>query len=129
MKKSLKISVDGRSYNVVVEDLSEVGQSRAEPAPPPRLAVPTPAAAVPVAAPPPAAAPAHPGSEVAPLGGVIISIDVKNGQPVKVGDKIAVIEAMKMMTDVVAKHSGTVTNILVHPSDAVETGQALLTLG
>jgi len=128
MHKAFKISVDGRSYNVVVEDLSEVDHPRAEPAPSllaPVSAAPTPAA---VAAPPAAAAAAGPGSEVAPLAGVVISIDVKTGQPVKVGDRIGVIEAMKMKTNIMAKHSGTVSNILVRPSDAVETGQAILTL-
>jgi len=136
MQKKLRINVDGRNYNVLVDDLSDdAAYARAEPHPAPVAAAPTAAgpiavapvaaAAAPVAALRPAGGGAGAGAEVAPLGGVVVSIDVKAGQAIKAGDKIAVIEAMKMKTDVVAKHSGTVGNILVRPSDSVETGQAL----
>jgi len=130
MQKKFRISVDGRSYNVVVDDISDAGEPRAQPRPAPVAATPAPTAApAPVAAPPPpAAAAASTGAEVAPLAGVVVSIDVKTGETVKAGDKIATIEAMKMKTEIVAKHTGTVTNILVRPSDAVETGQALLNI-
>ncbi len=137
MQKKLKINVDGRNYNVVVDDMCD-DAPYVQAAPHPEAVAAAPAAAVPaapavpiaaaapVAAPRPAAAGA--GTEVAPLGGVVVSIDVKSGQAVKVGDKVAIIEAMKMKTEVVAKHSGTVGNILVRPSDSVETGQALFTI-
>ena len=133
MQKSFRITVDGRSYNVVVEDLDPVAPTAALP-PVVAAAVAAPAPA-PVAAPPPAspaaspAAAAGPGSIVAPLGGVVFSIDVPLGRDVAVGDKVATIEAMKMKTIVVAKGAGTVTAIAVKVNDNVETGQVLLTLG
>ena len=122
MQKTFRITVDGRSYHVVVEDLTA-------PAPP---EAPLAASAAATASPPPApsaAAPASPGSEVAPLAGVVHAIDVEIGQTVQPGDRIATIEAMKMKTIVVAKGAGTVTAIAVKVNDSVETGQVLLTLG
>ena len=134
MQKKFRINVDGRIYNVVVDDMSGEAASLHAAFPPapiasaPVAAVPVPAAA-PVAAPEPAGgAGAGAGAEVAPLGGVVVSIDVKTGQAIKAGDKVAIIEAMKMKTDVVAKNTGVVGNILVRPSDSIETGQALFTL-
>ena len=66
---------------------------------------------------------------MSPLAGVLISIDVTLGQEVKEGDKVATIEAMKMKTQVIAHHSGKVTNIAVKEGDAVDAGQVLLTIG
>ncbi|PKU21461.1 biotin/lipoyl-containing protein [Telmatospirillum siberiense] len=137
MFKKFRITVEGRPYNVVVEELSS---DATEPAPALPAASPAPAlsaAPAPVAAigapPAPAAtvasAPAQAGDEVAPLAGVIVSIEVGLGAQVRVGDRIAVIEAMKMKTDVFAKHGGTVTRIAVSAHEGVETGQVLLTVG
>ncbi len=130
MQKKFKITVDGRPYNVTVEDVSEdVGNlyppqgmnlQAVEAASPSTPAV----AAVPRTAAPAAGA----GDEVSPLGGVIVSIDVSVGQQVKEGDKIATIEAMKMKTTVFAHRTGKVTNIAVKPGDGVEAGQVLLTI-
>jgi biotin carboxyl carrier protein len=130
MQKNFRITVDGRSYNVVVEDL-DPGVPFAAPPPVAPVAVAAPAAA-PVAAPPPAASaasPAGPGSIVAPLGGVVFSIDVPLGRDVAVGDKVATIEAMKMKTEVRAKVAGTVTAIAAKVNESVETGQVLMTVG
>nr|WP_294505415.1 biotin/lipoyl-containing protein [uncultured Rhodopila sp.] len=129
MQKSFRITVDGRSYNVVVEDL-DPGVQVVAPPPVASAAVAAPAPA-PVAAPPPvsAAAPAGPGSIVAPLGGVVFSIDVPLGRDVAVGDKVATIEAMKMKTEVRAKVAGKVTAIAAKVNESVETGQLLMTVG
>ena len=80
---------------------------------------------------PPSAAPAvaGAGSVVAPLGGVVNSIDVPLGRDVAIGDRVATIEAMKMKTEVRAKFAGKVTNIAVKTNDSVETGQVLMTVG
>jgi biotin carboxyl carrier protein len=130
MQKNFRITVDGRSYNVVVEDL-DPGVPAAAPPPVAPAAVAAPAPA-PVAAPPPAAvaasAPAGAGSIVAPLGGVVFSIDVPLGRDVAVGDKVATIEAMKMKTEVRAKVAGKVTAIAAKVNESVETGQVLMTV-
>jgi biotin carboxyl carrier protein len=132
MQKNFRITVDGRSYNVVVEDLDPGAVPAIAPVVAP-AAVAAPAAAAPVAppppaAPPPAAAPAGAGSIVAPLGGVVFSIDVPLGRDVAVGDKVATIEAMKMKTEVRAKVAGKVTNIAAKVNESVETGQVLITV-
>jgi len=126
--RKFRITVEGRSYNVVVEDLG------AEIADPPRVApiaapAPTAAAAPPAAAPsaPPAAA-AGAGSVVAPLGGVVDSIDVALGSVVAIGDKVATIEAMKMKNEVRSHFAGKVTHIAVTVNQGVETGAVLMTI-
>src|SRR5271165_2064513 len=79
----------------------------------------------------PAAAPAAAGtgSIVAPLGGVVHSIDAPLGHDVAVGDKVATIEAMKMKTEVRSKIAGKVVTIAAKVNESVETGQLLMTLG
>ena len=64
-----------------------------------------------------------------PLAGVVESLAVALGQSVNAGDKIMVIEAMKMKTPIHANHSGTVKNIAVVVGQAVEAGAVLMTIG
>jgi biotin carboxyl carrier protein len=132
MTKKLRITVEGKAYDVSVEILDGgVAAPVAASAPVAAAAVaaaPAPApASKPVAAPAPVAAGA--GSVTSPLAGKIDSIDVKVGQAVKEGQTVVTLEAMKMKTTVPAHVSGTVTAISVNPGDPVEEGQALLTIG
>jgi biotin carboxyl carrier protein len=133
MLKKLKITVDGRPYTVTVEDLTEDSGQQMYPEPGlTRSAVEgaqAPPAATPTAEAPPAPAAGGGGDEPSPLSGVVISIDVSEGQQVNAGDKIAMLEAMKMKTVVAAKNSGTVKKIYVQAGDGVEAGQALMTIG
>ena len=133
MKKNFRITVDGRSYNVVVEDLNAAAEPHvlatvpaAAVAAPARVAAPVPPTAP---APPAAPAPAGSGAIVAPLGGVVVSIDVALGRDVAVGDKVATIEAMKMKTHVLSKVAGKISNIAAKANESVETGQVLMTVG
>ena len=64
-----------------------------------------------------------------PLPGIIISVDVKEGQAVKRGQKVAVIEAMKMENDILAECDGTVTGIHVNKGDSVLEGADIVTIG
>ena len=64
-----------------------------------------------------------------PLPGIIISIDVKEGQAVKRGQKVAVIEAMKMENDILAESDGTVTAIHASKGDSVLEGADIVTIG
>ena len=59
---------------------------------------------------------------VSPLPGVIIDVCVNVGDTVKRGQKIAVIEAMKMENDILAEADGTVTAIYVKKTDSVLEG-------
>jgi glutaconyl-CoA/methylmalonyl-CoA decarboxylase subunit gamma len=129
MARHLKITVEGKIYDVVVEDVSEeIGGSTFEsPTAGEPVSRPAPAPTAPVA---PARAPVvgGPDEKSAPLAGVIIEISVSVGDQVKAGDKVAVIEAMKMKTVVSAHKDGKIKNIAVKVGDAVEAGQPIVTI-
>jgi biotin carboxyl carrier protein len=145
MLRKFKINVDGRIYNVAVEELggdapaavpAPCAPSPVPPSPiPPAAPVAQPAVAPQVAAPAVPQAPVAPAASssgfdvVAPLAGVIDSIEVRVGQTVAAGDKVAVVEAMKMKTEVFAKVAGTVQRILVKAHESVDTDQIILTIG
>lgn len=89
-----------------------------------------PVQAAPAAAAQPAPVSAGAGSAVrAPLPGTVVAITVTNGQAVKKGDTVAVLEAMKMENNIAAECDGTVTAVCVNKGDAVQTGAVLLTIG
>ena len=127
--RNADVSVNGVAYNVELEN--EVAAPAPAAPEAPVAAAPAPASAP--AAPAPAAvvkpAAASGGNAVtvkSPLPGVIISIDVKEGQAVKQGQKVAVLEAMKMENEIQAEADGTVTAILVQKGDSVLEGAELL---
>ena len=66
---------------------------------------------------------------VSPLPGTIVRIEVAVGDAVAAGDVLAVVEAMKMETEIRAEKAGTVTSILVNTKDVVTSEQPILTLG
>jgi biotin carboxyl carrier protein len=125
MQRKFRITVDGRAYDVVVEEIT----GEASTLPPAsfhlaNMADATAASAAPAHSKPAAGA----GDEVAPLAGVVTTIDVTIGETVTAGAKIATIEAMKMKTEVYAKGAGKVVSIAVKPGESVDTGAILLTL-
>ena len=134
--KKLRITVDGKVFDVSVELLDQVSSTTAAPAPAP-VAAPAPAASAPVSAPAPAQSPAHApapaaagaGDVPSPLAGKVVSLDVAAGAPVKAGDQILTLEAMKMNTIIYAPASGTLTAFCVNPGDTVQEGQALAKIG
>jgi glutaconyl-CoA/methylmalonyl-CoA decarboxylase subunit gamma len=65
-------------------------------------------------------------AETAPLPGVIIGIAVKPGDPVKPGQALMDIEAMKMKNTIYASNEAVVAEILVSVGDSVRHGQILL---
>lgn len=95
------------------------------------VAAPVSAPATPVAAPAqaPVSAPvtsANGTSVPSPMPGTILSINVTNGQSVKSGDVLIVLEAMKMENDIVAPCDGVVKQILVTKGSTVDTDQTLV---
>jgi glutaconyl-CoA/methylmalonyl-CoA decarboxylase subunit gamma len=125
--KKLRVTVDGKAYEVAVEFLDEH--------PTPVAAAPVaqraPSAVVaPVSAPAsaPSSAAAGQGTVVCPLAGKVVSIDVAVGQNVAVGAQVATVEAMKMNTFVYAASAGRVSAVHAKPGDAVEEGGPLLTI-
>lgn len=114
------VNVNGVDYNVEIEG------GAAPVVAPVAAPVAAPAAAPVVSA--PAAAPAGGKSIVSPLPGVIISVDVKEGQAIKRGQKVAVIEAMKMENEILAEFDGTVTAIHVSKGDSVLEDAKIVTI-
>ncbi len=132
MEKKFRITVEGKQYIVAVEDISAEGTQGMYPEPGGIMSAAATVVAPAPAAPPPVATPvgaAGPGDEVAPLGGVVQTIHVSVGQAVNEGDKLVSLEAMKMVTHVVAHRGGKVISIAVKPGDPVDAGQVLLTIG
>lgn len=118
--KLFDVTVNGATYEVESENAPV-----AAPAPQPAAA---PAQAAPAAA-APAAKPAGAGEKVAsPLPGVIIEISVKEGQQVKAGQKVAILEAMKMENEIPAPKDGTITEIHVHKGDTLQEGDPVVTI-
>ena len=121
--KKYNITVNGTTYEVVVE---EAGTA---PAQAPVFTAPTAAApAAPKAAPAPAAAPAGANSVTAPMPGTILAVKVTAGQAVKKGDVICVLEAMKMENDIPAPCDGTIASINVQKGASVNAGDLIASL-
>ena len=111
------VTVNGASYQVEMENAPAPVQKPAQ----------APAAATTTTPAPKAAAPAGAGKPVtSPLPGVIIEVSVKEGQTVKAGQKVAVLEAMKMENEIQAPADGTVTAILVNKGDSVLEGAEIV---
>jgi len=124
--KKLRITVDGKVYEVTVESLEETGGTRSSSDLEARQAPLTEVTKLaPSAAP---RATAGSGSVVSPLGGRVVSIDCALGQKVEDGATLITLEAMKMNTFIPATMSGTITEILVKAGDAVEEGQVLVNM-
>ena len=114
------VTVNGASYKVEMD-------TPVAPAPAAAPATPATSAPAPAPAPAPATAPAGAGKVItSPLPGVIIEVSVKEGQAVKAGQKVAVIEAMKMENEIQASCDGTVTAVLVNKGDSVLEGAEIV---
>ena len=134
----LSVNVNGADYQVELENMNaaaaaiSAGAKKMADAPAnasPASAAPNTAASAAASS---AAAPAATGAGQtikSPLPGIIISVDVKEGQAVKRGQKVAVIEAMKMENDILAECDGTVTAVHARKGDSVLEGADIVTIG
>lgn len=127
--RRFRVTVNGKQYEVEVEQVEEQES----------LSVPevrTSAAAPPVqevSPPPPAVAPAPVAAGegqmvTAPLPGMVLDIKVAPGVPVRSGQVVAILEAMKMENEIVAPAAGTVGSVLVGKGSQVNAGDGLLTI-
>ena len=118
------VKVNGTSYSVELGEEFAAAPAPAAPAPA------APRAEAPKAQNEVKAAPASAGAKVvkSPLPGVIISVDCKEGQAVKRGQKLAVIEAMKMENEILAPQDGTISGIHVSKGDSVLEGADIVTI-
>jgi methylmalonyl-CoA carboxyltransferase 1.3S subunit len=129
----LKITVDGKTYEVDVEVAQPehpiYGVGGYFPMSPARVPAQAPTAAVP---PPPVAgeAPGAPVNEEkvcrSPISGIVVRVTTQTGQQIQVGDGVLVLEAMKMETDITAPVAGKVSTITVNVGDSVSGGQVLV---
>ena len=131
-----KVTLNGRTYEVEVEAGQAMLLAEYEAVAPAPAAAAAPvaaaAAAAPVAAPAPAAAPAVTGAGEAinaPMPGTILKVNVNNGDKVKAGQVLVVLEAMKMENEIMAPKDGTVVQVLATKGSNVDTGAALVVLG
>ena len=110
---------------VEIETVAEA----AAPAAPKAVAAPQPKpAAAPAPAPAPAAAPVGGNKVNSPLPGSVISVAVKEGQAVKKGDTLLVLESMKMENPILADCDGTVSKIAVAPGQSVMQDDLLVVI-
>jgi len=124
--KKYNITVNGTTYEVVVEEAGSVSAAPVYTAP---VAAPSPAAA-PAPKATPAAAPAATGATkvTAPMPGTILAVNVTAGQAVKKGDVICVLEAMKMENDIPAPCDGVIASINVQKGASVASGDLLASI-
>ena len=125
--KNYRITVNGTTYDVAVEEADGSAVSAA-PAAAPKAAAPAPKAA-----PAPAPAPAASGSAgsvvvAAPMPGKMLGVKTENGKAVKKGEVLLILEAMKMENEIVAPQDGTIASVNVSVGSQVEAGDTLVTL-
>ena len=103
--KTYKVTVNGTAYEITLEavDAAEIK---------------TPAAA-------PAAAPAGGETVTSPMPGTILDVKVAQGQAVKKGDVLMILEAMKMENEIMAPCDGTIASVNATKGSSVETGAVL----
>ncbi len=131
--KKYNITVNGKAYEVEVEEVGGVASAVSAPRPAAvaKPAAPAPAAPAPAAKPAaPAPAPAAGGNSVtAPMPGTILDVKVSVGDQVKNGDVLLILEAMKMENEIMAPADAKVVAINVNKGASVNPGDVLITLG
>ncbi|MDE7365480.1 MAG: biotin/lipoyl-binding protein [Ruminococcus sp.] len=126
-----KVTLNGKTYEVEVEKGKAILLDEYEALAPAPAQTAAPVAA-PVAAAPAPTAPAAPvnlaeGETVsAPMPGNIIRVDVKQGDTVKEGQTLVILEAMKMENEIVAPKDGTVAQVVTSKGAVVDTGSPLV---
>ena len=112
--KAYKVNVNGNVYEITLEVIDKAD-------------IKTSAAPAPAAAP---AAPAAAGAQTiaAPMPGTILKVNVSNGQAVKKGDVLMILEAMKMENEILAPCDATVSSVNVSAGQSVDSGAVLCSL-
>ena len=128
MARKYRVTVNGKAYDV---DVEEMGAGAPAAAPAPVVAQAPVSAPAPVVAPAPAAAPvaAGAGSIESPMPGKVLKILVSQGAPVTAVQLVLILEAMKMENEIYASVAGTVTQLGCKEGDSVNTGDTLLVIG
>ncbi|MDD3839242.1 MAG: biotin/lipoyl-binding protein [Clostridia bacterium] len=129
--RKFAITVNGKSYEVEVEEINDGSTVTTRPAPQPTAQVvdknqsnetkkpaSKPSASVPTGA-----------QEIkAPMPGNILDVKINNGDSIKKGDVMFILEAMKMENEIMAPEDGTVASVNVSKGATVDTGDVLASL-
>ena len=114
--RNFLVNVNGTQYEVAVEEIDGKAAPAVKPAP----------AAAPAAA--PVAAAAGASKITAPMPGTILGVNVKEGEAVKAGQPIFVLEAMKMENNIDADRAGVVKEVCIQQGATVMEGDNLIVI-
>lgn len=136
--RKFQIKVDGKVYEVEVEEVGgnesskgtisipQAIASKVKEEPVSQKVVPPSSKSIPSKAPTAAVV----GEEVtAPMPGKVLQLKVSEGDSVKDGDTLLILEAMKMENEIIANTSGNIKKINVAANDMVDTGDVLMVIG
>ena len=124
-----KVTLNGKTYEVEVENGEAMLVDEYEAYAPVPAAAPAAAAVTAAPAAAPAAAVTAAGEQVlAPMPGNILRVEVTQGQTVKAGDVLIILEAMKMENEIMAPRDGVVAQVVTSKGAVVNTGDALIVL-
>ena len=116
--KNYRITVNGKTYEVSVEE-----NGAAAPA-----AAPAAASSAPAKAAPAPSAPAGAEKVTAPMPGTVLAVKVAVGQAVKKGETVVLLEAMKMENEIPAPRDGVIASISVNKGSSVRAGDLLVSM-
>ena len=128
------VTLNGKKYDVEVNESEAVITSVSNAAPAAAPVAPVAAAPAPAASTAPSAPAAVVGTAVSgtqitsPMPGTILKLNVAEGQAVKAGDVVLILEAMKMENEIVAPCDGTIKQLLDSKGSTVDTDQILAVL-
>ena len=123
--KKYNVTVNGVTYEVLVEETDSAAAPTAPAAAPKATAPKAPADA-------PKAAPSGAQGSIkvtAPMPGTILKMNVKVGDTIKANDLVCVLEAMKMENEIFAKEGGVVKTVDAPQGSSVNSGDTIITLG
>src|SRR6056297_2240688 len=128
--KKYNITVNGKTYQVEVEEIKGNGQEQTQSEPQQSAPQTTPKQqALEQKSQPSAPAPQAGAKDVtAPMPGTVLEVTVEEGQNVKAGDVVLILEAMKMENEITADTDGKITKIYAPKGTSVNTGDPLVGL-
>jgi len=129
MLRKFKITIDGQEYLVEMEEIGGTPVPTGTPNVVPTSAPVAPVAEVATPAPTPAAPVAVTADTMmAPMPGTVLKLLVAEGEQVTENQPLLILEAMKMENEIVADKAGTVSQIFVDRNQAINAGDALISI-